>query len=122
MLVSIIAAMDRRGTIGDERGLPWHLPNDLRRFRAYTWGRPIIMGRRTFELLGKPLPGRLNIVLTRDREYSGTGFRTARLFQEALSIAEDCLATTGGDEAMIIGGAKVFEEAIPRWDRAYLTV
>lgn len=122
MLISIIAAMDRRGLIGDERGLPWHLPKDLRRFRAYTWGKPIIMGRRTFELIGKPLPGRLNIVLTRDSEYSGPDYRTARSFQDALCIAEDYLASTGGDEAMVIGGGKVYEEAMPCWGRAYLTV
>jgi dihydrofolate reductase len=122
MLVSIIAAMDRRGLIGDERGLPWHLPKDLRRFRAYTWGKPIIMGRRTFELLGKPLPGRLNIVLTHNPQFSAPGCQVARTFQEALSIAEDYLASTGGDEVMIIGGGKVYAEVIHRWDRLYLTV
>jgi dihydrofolate reductase len=122
MLVSIIAAMDRRGLIGDDSGLPWHLPKDLRRFRAYTWGKPIIMGRRTFELLGKPLPGRFNIVLTHNPEYSASGCRVARTFQEALSIAEEYLASTGGDEVMIIGGGKVYAEAIHCWDRLYLTV
>jgi dihydrofolate reductase len=114
--------MDRRGLIGDETGLPWHLPKDLRRFRAYTWGKPIVMGRRTFELIGKPLPGRFNIVLTRNDEHSAPGCRVARTFHEALSIAEDYLASTGGDEAMIIGGGKVYAEAIHRWDRLYLTV
>ncbi len=70
MLVSIIAAVDRRGLIGDETGLPWRLPKDLRRFRTLTWGKPIIMGRRTFELIGKPLPGRFNIILTQNPKYS----------------------------------------------------
>jgi dihydrofolate reductase len=122
MLVSIIAAMDCRGLIGDERGLPWHLPKDLRRFRAYTWGKPIIMGRRTFELIGRALPGRFNIVLTHNPQYSALGCRVARTFPEALSIAEDYLASAGGDEAMIIGGGKVYAEAIHRWDRLYLTI
>ena len=81
MLVSMIVAMDRRGLIGDERGLPWHLPADLKRFRALTWGKPIIMGRRTFELIGKPLPGRLNIVLTRSAQWNAPGCQVARTLQ-----------------------------------------
>jgi dihydrofolate reductase len=122
MLISIIAAMDRRGLIGDEIGLPWHLPKDLRRFRAYTWGKPIIMGRKTFELIGKPLPGRFSIVLTQNPTYNASGCRVARTLQEGLSIAADHLATTGGNEAIIIGGGKVYAEAIHRWDRLYLTL
>jgi dihydrofolate reductase len=122
MLVSMIAAMDRRGLIGDDTGMPWHLPKDLRRFRTYTWGKPIIMGRTTFELIGRPLPGRFNIILTRNPEYSAPGCAIARTFQEALSLAEDHLGSTGGDEAMIIGGGKVYAEAIQRSDRLYLTV
>jgi dihydrofolate reductase len=122
MLVSLIAAMDRRGLIGDERGLPWHLPKDLRRFREYTWGKPIIMGRTTFELIGRPLPGRLNIVLTPNPEYSAPGCQVARSLDKALALAADHLAASGGDEAVIIGGAKVYAEAIGRCDRLYLTV
>ena len=122
MLVSIIAAMDHRGLIGAEGGLPWHLPKDLRRFKALTWGKPIIMGRRTFESIGKPLPGRLNIVLSQNSEYSAPGCQVARTLQQALSIAEDYLASAGGDEVMIIGGGKVYAEVIDRWDRLYLTV
>src|SRR5262245_56162561 len=122
MLVSIIAAMDRCGLIGDETGLPWHLPKDLRRFRAYTWGKPVILGRRTFELIGKPLPGRFSIVLSQYPDYSAPGCGVARTFQQALSIAEKHLTSTGGDEVMIIGGGKVYAEAINRWDRLYLTI
>src|SRR2546430_2003640 len=122
MVVSIIAAMDRRGLIGDATGLPWRLPRDLRRFREYTWGKPIIMGRRTFELIGKPLPGRFNVVLSRDPDYSAPNCRVARALQEALSAAEEYLSQTGGDEAVIIGGGKVYAEAIHRWDRLYLTI
>jgi len=122
MFISLIAAMDRRGLIGDETGLPWHLPKDLRRFRALTLGKPIITGRRTFELIGKPLPGRFNIVLTRNQAFNAPDCGIARTFQEALALAEDYLASTGGDEVMIIGGAKVYEEAMERCDRLYLTI
>jgi dihydrofolate reductase len=122
MLVSLIVAMDSHGLIGAENGLPWHLPRDLRRFRSTTWGKPIIMGRRTFEMIGKPLPGRCNIILTRDPEYTAPGCRVARTFQEALSVAESYLAGAGGDEVMIIGGGKVYAEALDRWDRLYLTL
>ena len=122
MLVSIIAAVDRRGLIGDKTGLPWRLPKDLRRFRAITWGKPVIMGRRTFELIGKPLPGRFNIILTQNPKYSAPGCRVARTFQEALSIAGEYLASTGGNEVMVIGGGKVYAEAIHGWDRLYLTL
>jgi dihydrofolate reductase len=122
MRISLIAAMDRHGLIGDGSGLPWHLPRDMRYFRRQTWGKPIIMGRRTFESVGKPLPGRLNIVLTHDAGYSAPGCRVARTLQEGLAIAEDYLASCGGDEIMIVGGAKVYEDAIQCWDRCYLTI
>jgi dihydrofolate reductase len=122
MLISIIVAMDQRGLIGDEAGLPWHLPTDLRRFRAITWGKPIIMGRRTFELIGRPLPGRSSIVLSQNPAYSAPGCRVARTFQEALSVARTCLAGGGADEVMIVGGGKVYAEAIACWDRLYLTI
>ncbi len=122
MIVALIAAMDRHGLIGTETGLPWHLPRDLRRFRAITWGKPIIMGRRTFELIGKPLPGRFNIILTRNLDFTATDCRMARSIHEALAIAEDHLATTGGEEALIIGGEAVYAQAMPCWDRCYITI
>jgi dihydrofolate reductase len=122
MLVSLIVAMDRRGLIGNETGLPWHQPRDLRRFRDLTWGKPIVMGRRTHEFIGRPLPGRENIVLTRDPHYCPAGCRAAATFPQALALAEDYLRTTGGDEVMIIGGGQVYAEAMPLWDRLYLTL
>jgi dihydrofolate reductase len=122
MRVSIIVAMDRRGLIGAPQGLPWHLPKDLRRFRAITLGKPIILGRRTFELIGKPLPGRLNIILSRRPECDTQGCPVARTFPEALTIAENYLRQTGGDEVMVIGGATVYAEALACWERCYLTV
>ena len=114
--------MDRQGLIGAEAGLPWHLPKDLQRFKAYTWGKPIIMGRRTFETIGRPLPGRFNIILTHNPEYQAPGCQVVRTFQEALSLAGDYLASTGKEEAMIIGGGAVYAEALPHWHRLYLTI
>ena len=122
MRVAIIAAMDRRGLIGDEGRLPWHLPRDLRRFRAYTLGKPVIMGRKTFESIGKPLPERLNIILTQDPNYTAPGCTISISLAEALAMADAFLASVGKDEAMIIGGGKVYAEAIHRWDRMYLTI
>ena len=122
MLVSLIVAMDRRGLIGNESGLPWRLSADLKRFRAFTWGKPIVMGRRTMELIGKPLPGRFNIVLSRNPAYMATGCEVTQTLQEALALAQDQLARAGGNEVMIIGGGKVYAEAIPHWDRLYVSV
>jgi dihydrofolate reductase len=122
MVISLIAAMDRRGLIGDATGMPWHLPGDLRRFRTLTWGKPIVMGRRTFELIGKPLPGRFNIVLSRCPDFRAPGCPIVRTLDEALSVARDHLREIGGEEVMIIGGGKVYAEAIELWDRCYLTL
>jgi dihydrofolate reductase len=122
MIISAIAAMDSHGLIGNGLKLPWHLPSDLKRFRSLTMGKPILMGRRTFESLRSPLPGRLNIVLTRDPAFHAEGCRVARSVEEAFKIAGDYLEQNGGDEAIVIGGAVVFEETASLWDRLYLTV
>jgi dihydrofolate reductase len=122
MIVSAIAAMDRKGLIGDGKAMPWHLPGDLRRFRQRTLGKPMIMGRRTFDSLRAPLPGRLNIVLAHDDPSHAGEYRVARSIEDALKIAEDYIGRVGGDEAMIIGGGVVFEATVPLWDRLFLTV
>ncbi len=115
MIVSLIVARATNGVIGQGGGLPWHLPADLRHFKALTMGKPIVMGRRTFVSIGRPLPGRHNIVLTR-------GSWTA----DGVTVAGDldaALAAAGGvdEEVMIIGGAAVYADALPRADRVYLT-
>jgi dihydrofolate reductase len=115
VIVSIIAAMDRNRLIGDKDRLPWHLPADLAHFKQVTMGKPIIMGRKTFESIGRPLPGRTNIVLTRSAEFHAEGVVTADTLQQALDYA----ATE--DEVMIIGGSTIYELALPRADRLYLT-
>lgn len=117
MRISLIAAVAENGVIGREGGLPWRIPEDLKFFKATTLGKPVIMGRKTYQSIGKPLPGRLNIVLTRDRAWHAAGVTVAHDLETALRIAQD----TGADEAMIIGGADIYEMALPLAHRIYLT-
>jgi dihydrofolate reductase len=115
--VSLVVALAANRVIGDERGMPWKLPADLRRFRAVTMGKPIVMGRTTHDLIGKPLPGRENIVLTRNRAYQRPGVHVVHTPDEALALAR-----TFGDEVMIVGGGEVYRHFAPLADRLYLTV
>ena len=115
MLVSIIAAMDRNRLIGNENQLPWHLPADLAHFKRVTMGKPIIMGRKTYESIGRPLPGRTNIVLTRSSDFNAEGVLTANTLEQALNHV------SAEDEIMIIGGSTIYELTLPRADRLYLT-
>ncbi len=117
MRIALIAAVAENGVIGREGGLPWRIPEDLKFFKATTLGKPVIMGRKTYDSIGKPLPGRLNIVLTRDAAWQADGVRAAHDLDTALRIAQE----TGADEAMIIGGADIYEMALPHAHRIYLT-
>lgn len=121
MIVSLIVAMDRNGLIGRENRLPWHLPRDLSRFRRLTWGKPILMGRRTFESLGRPLEGRRNIVLSRREDYRPEGCEVAGSLAAGIALAEADAHGDPGNEVMIIGGAAIFQEALAFADRVYLT-
>lgn len=117
MEISIIAAMARNRVIGIENRLPWKLPADMKWFRLHTLGKPIVMGRKTFESFGgKPLPDRHNIVISRDENYRAQGATVVNSIDEALSVAGDV------DEVMIIGGASFYEQMLPRTDRIYLTL
>lgn len=117
MIISLIAAVDRNFVIGNKGNIPWYLPRDLKRFRELTLGKPIIMGRTTFESIGKALPGRLNIVLTRDLAYRSTsGYVVAH------SLSESLRAAGGALEVLIIGGAEVYRQFMPLADRMYLTL
>lgn len=116
MLIAIVAAMDRNRLIGDHDRLPWRLPADLRRFRELTMGKPIIMGRRTHESIGKVLPGRRNIVLSRDPAYRAPGCEVFQNLEGAFT------ACGKEDEVMVIGGARVYAQALPRTDRMHLTL
>ncbi|MDO8603862.1 MAG: type 3 dihydrofolate reductase [bacterium] len=113
-MLSLIVAMDKNRLIGDSKKIPWHLPADFAYFKETTMGKPIIMGRTTFESIGRPLPGRKNIVLTRG-SYSHEGILVAHSFEEARIIAGD------SDEIFVIGGAQVYKEALPFVDRLYVT-
>ncbi|GLI37443.1 dihydrofolate reductase [Geobacter hydrogenophilus] len=116
MTVTVIAAMAENRVIGKEGAMPWHLPDDLARFKAITMGHPVIMGRKTFEAIGRPLPGRLNIVLTRQEGYAPAGAAVARTLAEALALAGPV------GEVFICGGGQVYREALPLADRIHLTV
>jgi dihydrofolate reductase len=122
MKLSIIAALTDEGVIGFEDRLPWHLPEDLKRFKKLTLGHPVIMGRKTFDSLGKPLTGRTNIVLTRNRAFRGEGILTAANLDEAIATAQTPRADGDPAEIFVIGGAEIFRQALPRADRLYLTL
>ncbi|MBT9567707.1 MAG: dihydrofolate reductase [Thiobacillus sp.] len=113
--ISIIAALARNRVIGVENRLPWRLPEDLAHFKALTLGHPILMGRRTFESLGRPLPGRTNIVITRNPDYRSEDCLVAESIPAALAL---CTKT---DELFFIGGADLYAQVIPLADRLYLT-
>ena len=116
MILSVIVAMSENRLIGRGGDLPWHLTADLRRFRRLTIGHAIIMGRKTYESIGRPLPNRRSIVITRQADYAAEGIETAGSLDEALSlVALDY-------EAFVIGGAEVFREALPRASRLYMTL
>lgn len=118
MRLSVIVAYDAQYLIGRKGALPWRLPRDLARFKDLTMGRPIIMGRRTFESIGRPLPGRLNIVLTRGADLADTGdVIVAGDLEAALKAAE----SAGAEEAFVVGGESVYREALPVCERIYAT-
>jgi dihydrofolate reductase len=111
--ISIIAAVSRNHAIGRKNRMPWRLPEDLKRFRRLTLGHAVVMGRRTFDSIGKPLPGRDNIVVTRSREWSHPGCRAANSMEAALASTSQ--------EVFVIGGAEIYLLALPRAARLYLT-
>lgn len=115
MIISIIAAMDRNRLIGNDNQLPWHLPADFAHFKSTTMGKPIIMGRKTYESIGKPLPGRTNIVLSRNPDTHFEGVECVSSFEEAVALVPDA------EEVMIIGGSTIYEMLLPQVDRLYFT-
>lgn len=121
MRISLIVAVARNGAIGRAGGLAWRISDDLKRFRALTIGKPVIMGRKTFDSIGKPLDDRFNIVLSRAMA-PVEGVRTARTMDEALALGETAALDLGADEICVIGGADVFALALPRADRIHLTL
>lgn len=139
--ISIIAAIaGKKRVLGKEGGMAWHIPGELKRFKEITMGHPIIMGRKTYQSIGRPLPGRTNIVITRDQDFQADGVLVVHSLDEALVRAKSEIATPSsrnddfspsplmgegrgeGDEIFIIGGAQIYEQALPLTDKLYLTV
>lgn len=118
---ALIVAMDRKRVIGRDNSLPWHIPEDLRHFRELTMGKPLVMGRRTWESIGRPLPGRPSLVISRDPAFAADGAEVFRSLEAALQRAESLAARSGADEIMVIGGAQIYAEALPRVARLYIT-
>ena len=114
-MISIIVAVAENGAIGSGNRLPWHLPDDLKRFKALSLGKPVVMGRRTFESIGRPLPGRTNIVISRQGGLAIDGVRVVHSLDEALAAAGSV------PEVVVIGGAQIFRQVLPRTDTIHLT-
>ena len=114
MDISLIAALDRNYAIGRGGAMPWHLPEDLKRFKALTMGKPVLMGRKTALAIGRALPGRTNLVLTRSGEVPFAG-------QRAVASLDEAIAAAGDEELMVIGGGEIYALALPRATRLHLT-
>jgi dihydrofolate reductase len=119
--VSIIAAVAANGVIGNGNTIPWRLPSDFAHFRRMTVGKPLIMGRKTFESIGRPLPGRTNIVVTRQEDYRPAGVVVVASLEEALERAQEIAQADRANEVMIGGGAEIYAQALPIADRLYIT-
>jgi dihydrofolate reductase len=115
--LSIIAAVAANGVIGNDGDMPWKLSTDLKRFKALTTGKPVIMGRKTFASIGRPLPNRVNLVLTRDAAFEAPGVVVVPTQEAAIDAASD----TGAEEAMVIGGGEIYRAFLDRAERLYIT-
>ncbi|MEL0610798.1 type 3 dihydrofolate reductase [Vibrio echinoideorum] len=115
MIISMIAAMANNRVIGKDNQMPWHLPADFAWFKRSTMGKPVVMGRKTYDSIGRPLPGRLNVVISRDESLKIEGVTTVTSIELALELLSDV------DEVMIIGGGSIYESCLPKADKLYLT-
>lgn len=119
--IAMVAALSRNRVIGVDNQLPWYLPEDLKFFKRITLGKPLVMGRKTFESIGRPLPGRLNIVVTRDTAFHHDGVRVCHDLGDALTLADHQATIDGVEEIAVIGGGEIFAQAMPSASRLYLT-
>lgn len=119
--IVLVVARAENGVIGKDGGLPWRLSTDLRRFRRITMGKPLVMGRKTFDSIGKPLDGRDNIVVTRNPEFRAEGILLALDVDQALRVALDLALGRGADEVAVIGGAQIYAQCLDRADAVELT-
>ena len=114
-MITLIAALAKNRVIGKDNQIPWHLPADLKHFKEMTMGKPVLMGRKTFESIGKPLPGRRNVVISRQKDYKIVGVEMFCSIEEAL------IALQNEPEVMVIGGAEIYRQTLPRATRLVLT-
>lgn len=119
--ISLIAAVPKNNVIGANGGMPWYLPSDFKFFKAQTMGKPMVMGRKQFETVGKPLPGRTNILVTRQRGYQPDGVIVINDFAAAIDHAKAIAVVDEVDEVMVIGGGEIYKLAMPIADRLYIT-
>ncbi len=119
--VAMIVAMAKNRVIGIDNRLPWHLPADLKHFKARTLGKPIIMGRKTYQSIGRPLPGRLNIVLTRSDGFSADGVSVVHSIEQALAVAAEAPVSSDQPELMVIGGEQIYRAFMAVAQRLYIT-
>lgn len=117
-MISLVVARSENHAIGVDNKLPWHIPEDLKRFKKITSGHPILMGRKTYDSIGKALPNRTNIVITRNGSWSAPGVLRASSIEEALTMGRE---SPGGEELFVIGGGEIFNLVMPQADRIYLT-
>lgn len=118
-MLSIIAVIGKNRELGEKNQLLWHVPGDLPRFKQLTMGHPILLGRKTYESIGRPLPGRTNIVISRHVSFTAQGVTVATSLDDAIDIAH---ASPGSEEIFVIGGGQIYAQAIDRADRLYLTI
>jgi len=121
MKIVLIAAFAQNSVVGINNTLPWHLPEDLKYFKRTTSGKAIIMGRKTYDSIGRPLPNRTNIVITRNSEFKAEGVQVVSNLQAAIDLAKEVNFINGVEEVMIIGGASIYKEALPQAERLYIT-
>lgn len=119
--IALVAAVAENGVIGSAGALPWRISDDLKWFKRATTGKPVIMGRKTYESIGEPLPGRDNIVVTRDENFQPEGVIIARNLETALARAHDCADARGVEEVCVIGGGEIYAQTIDAATRIYLT-
>ena len=119
--IALVIARAENGVIGVNGKLPWHISSDLQYFKRVTLGKPVIMGRKTFQSIGRPLPRRTNIVVTRDASWQAAGTVAAQDLHAAFALAYEDAHRTGTDEVMVIGGADIFKQTLSRADRVYVT-
>ena len=119
--LALIVAVAENGVIGRDNDLPWKIPADMAHFKRVTMGKPLLMGRKTYESIGRPLPGRTNIVITRNPDFSAPGIEVVPSFEEAVLRAQSVARADGAEEVIVMGGAEVYRVSLPAADRLYVT-